>query len=72
MAYVECRHTVEAPRSQCGKENMKELHFSKGPTKVSQRMYYNFFVLAVDNDPMHISVILTEFYCDIPKDYLYW
>lgn len=65
-------YTVEAPYSQLEKKNMKEFHFSKGPTKVSQRMYYNFFVPAVDNVLMHISVILTEFYCDIPKDYLYW
>lgn len=65
-------YTVEDPYSQCGKKNTKELHLSKGTTKVSQSNYYYFFLPAVDNVPMHISVILTKFYCGIPKDYLYW
>lgn len=46
---------------------MKELSFSKKQTKVSQPIYQYFFVPAVSNVSMHMSVILTKFYCDILK-----
>lgn len=46
---------------------MKERNFSEEQTKVSQPIYQYFFVPAVSNVPMHISEMLTKFYCDIPK-----